>query len=133
MGNLANLNINDIKMILKFEFINDNKVKLHLVSIKESCLYNDKKQQGWSYYIDDSNKFTIWSTGEFKFNRTELRLPDKRHYKGNISCVCKFSDDKTRRVILKKLYDTLTKWSNNMDNLKLKNRVIVDDEFWYIK
>lgn len=133
MGSIRELNINDVKLILKFQFIGNNKIRLHLVSIKNSCLFNVKKQDGWNFYNDDISKFSVWSSGTLSFDRTQLRLPDTKNIKGNISTECKFSDDKTRKDVLRKLYNTLTKWSNKMDNENIPNRVVIDDNYWYVK
>lgn len=130
---MGNLNIDDVKLILRFEFLDNNKVKLHLVSIKEKYLYNQKKAQGLNYATNINLKYSIYSSDHFLFDNTLLRLPDCKNLKTEISSVCNFNNDEIRKSVLNKLYITLTTWSNKVSNGNEKNCVVIDGEYWYVK
>lgn len=133
INNELNIDISKVKMILRFEFIEDNKVKLHIVSIKKDVLYDAKHNNGYNFYSDDINKFSIWSSGEFALDRTQLKLPELKHSRGEVNSTCKFQDDESRKTILKKLYKSLTKWSNYISDDNIENCVVVDKEYWYVQ
>ena len=128
------MNINDAKIVLKFEVISDVKIRLHLVSIKPQCMYNPKSGNGYGFCSDDVNKFNVWSQGDFMMDRTQLRLPEINSMKGksSVTSVCKFKSEENRKEILKKLYSALTKWSNKLDDGNDENRVVLDNEYWYV-
>lgn len=133
INNELNIDISKLKMILRFEFIKDNKVKLHIVSINKNILYDAKNNNGYNFFKDDINNFSIWSSGRFSLSKNQLKLPELIYSSGNINSTCELPDDETRKTILYKLYTSLTKWSNYISDDNIENCVIVDKEYWYVK
>ena len=133
INNELNIDMSKLKMILRFEFIEDNKVKLHIVSIDKSILYNAKNNNGYNFFRDDVNNFSIWSSGEFVLYKNQLKLPELTYSSGNINSTCNYHNDESRKTILNKLYKSLTKWSNFISDDNIENCVIVDKEYWYVK
>lgn len=126
-------NTNDAKLILKFEFLSNNKIKVTLVSVKDNILYNASKNIGYNYCSNDNHIFNVWSSGTFLFDSTQMRLPSSALLKPNIFSVWEFPNDYYAKSTLKNLYSTLTIWANKIDNENYKNRVIVENEYWYVK
>lgn len=127
---------NENKLILKFEFISDLKVRVTLVYIDENVLYTYKKSN-YNYCYNKNYSFHITSRGKFCFNKSYLQLPDYKYMKENegenISSKCLFLDDETARKTLKRLYTTLNKWANQIDKEDKPNRVVVQNEYWFVK
>jgi len=132
MGKLKDLDINDIKLMLKFEFIGENKVKLSLIAAKDKYLFDPKHNTGWNFYKDDKTNFSIWSADDFLFNKSQLRLPNLKNSKGIISSTCRFQSDLIRKQSIKNMYKCLTKWSNKVSSGNNENSVVVDNEYWYV-
>lgn len=134
MGNLSNIKMDDVKLTLQFEFIDEGKVKLSLVTIKKDLVYNYEANIGWNYYTNHKyrSKFCIWSTNTFLFDYDQLRLPDSKNLKNNISTITDFENDETRKKVLNRLFINLTNWSNHIDEKNIDNRVVIDNEYWYV-
>lgn len=122
------ININEVKLSLKFKFISDDTVNIKLFFVQQKCL----KKEHFGIYRDFENDFSVWSCGTFLFDERQLRIPDEKNIDGSIQSTCKFRDEKHKRDTLKKLYSALHHWSNKNSDFTDKGEVILDDEYWYV-
>lgn len=123
-----NLNINDIKMTLKFDFQKDNTVQIKILFIKQECLNKDN----FGIYRNYDDDFSVWTMGEFLFDERQLRLPDLKNLKGDVSTSFKFKNEEQKKITMKKLYSALHYWSNKISDYKDGGEVVLDDEYWYV-
>lgn len=130
---MEKIETSDLKLIIKFEYLSKNRIKLSLVHVKENILYDSTKGIGYNYSSNNNRIFNIWSSGSLLFDCTQLRLPSSINMKPNVSSICEFFNEDTTKSTLKNLYTTLTIWSNSISKENLKNRVIVENEYWYVK
>jgi hypothetical protein len=122
------ININEVKLSLKFKFISDDTVNIKLFFVQQKCL----KKEHFGIYRDFENDFSVWSYGTFLFDERQLRLPDLKNLKGDVSTSFKFKNEEQKKITMKKLYSALHYWSNKISDYKDGGEVVLDDEYWYI-
>lgn len=123
------------KLVLKINLEGKSAVKIQLVAVNKDFIKTDKTNN-YNYYKDIDKDFVIWSTQDFIFNERQIRLPDELNLTEEMVCTYDFKHDIERYDTLKKMYQTLQVWSQEMDQffriMKKKDRVIVEGDYWYI-
>lgn len=122
------VDLNKIKLSLKFDFKKENTVQVKIILVKEDFL----KKENYGIYRDYKTDFSVWSFGEFLFDDRQLRLPDIRNVSENLSSSFKFENEQKVKETLKKLYTTLHHWSNINSDFRDQGEVIMDEEYWYV-
>jgi len=135
---LSNLNISNLrlaKLILKVNFEGKSSAKIQLISIHTDFVRKSNTNDFMFYKNDD---FVIWSTQDFLFDERQIRLPDELNICAEMAHTYIFSHDQARYETLKKMYDTLNKWSQRVDymqgrvNLQCQNKVVMAGDYWYV-
>lgn len=123
-----NVNINEIKLSLKFEFEKENNIKVKIIFVRQEYL----KKDNFGIYRDYENDFSVWTCGTFLFDERQLRLPDVDNIKSTVTTSFTFKNEEQKKETLKKLYSALHHWSNKNSDFKDAGEVVLDDEYWYV-
>lgn len=129
--------LNPIKLVLNVTLGSNSSVKLQLIRIHKDYVKKIETND-YMYYRNEAAGFIVWGTQDFLFDNRQLRLPDERNISEIMEYTYVFSNDQERYNTLKKMVETLDKWSQYMDYTndkvydKVTNNVVLTGDYWYV-
>lgn len=126
------------KMVLGFEMFGMSVLRVEIILIDKNRVKKIETPNDFKFYQDDINRFVIWSSDEFLFDKRQIRIPDSNHVFSKMGHTFVFTSENERRNTLKMMYDSLQRWSEFVDSRDKSNkkingkRVTMVDNHWYV-
>ena len=122
------------KLVLKIQFIDISSIKMDLVFLNKKYIKNEN-ENNYQYFKNNIDDYILWSAQDFIFDKRQIRLPDETNLSKVMTHVCIFENHKEKYHTLKKLYNTLTSWSEYDDDViysDKKEKIKLKGKYWYV-
>ncbi len=124
-----------MKLQLKVELFGFTSVKMTLVYICDEAIKDQNVRE--NKIFEDDNGITIWSFSDFIFDNRQIRLPQRNMVLSRLKHCYTFKSEEERYEVLKKFYESLTRWSLNTKmfpntNTDIKRRIVINQNYWNV-